>query len=237
MTLKIQYKNGDTEQKLVLALEEAVAAKKEREPWDDYPTPMSWAVPCASAVLGLVEYEVSHVIEPAAGQGNFIRALKISFPSDVIYHAHELQAKYAPLLQSVASYVTIGDWAKGCIDEADARGPVPGCEPMVLVIGNPPYNLAEEFVLNSFMPLVDGEYVAFLLRVNFLAGKARAKEFYPKAGLKYVLPFDGRPKFRPGKNGKMGSDATEYAMFMFQKGYKGPATIPDGRISQDTAWL
>lgn len=78
-----------------------------------------------------------------------------------------------------------------------------------LVIGNPPYAKAQEFIEHA---LEIGKTIAFLLRINYLASKKRAA-FHKKfpADL-YVLPK--RPSFTNDNR----TDATEYAWFVWGPG-------------------
>lgn len=79
-----------------------------------------------------------------------------------------------------------------------------------LVITNPPYSAAQEFIDHSRKFLRSQDSVlCFLLRLNFLGSQKRAswwREHGP-SGL-YVTPR--RPSFRKG-----GTDATEYAWFIW----------------------
>jgi hypothetical protein len=86
-------------------------------------------------------------------------------------------------------------------------------------ITNPPYSLAEEFIAKA-IELCD--VTAMLLRLNFLGGGKRYEKFwslprYKPTGL-YIL--SDRPSF----TGK-GSDATEYAWFIWDKVGNQPSGI------------
>lgn len=87
-----------------------------------------------------------------------------------------------------------------------------------LVIGNPPFNLAEEFIRHSLELLNDGGYLVFLLRSAFKATKKRY------LGLFHEFPFIReyqlveRPSFKTNKQGKMATDTIEYSIFVWQKG-------------------
>lgn len=85
-----------------------------------------------------------------------------------------------------------------------------GMAPYDLILGNPPYNLAQQFVDKS---LEVGNVVALLLRINFLGGQKRAGWMRSLVPSVYVTPR--RPAFSLNKNGKPGTDATEYAWFVW----------------------
>jgi hypothetical protein len=89
-----------------------------------------------------------------------------------------------------------------------------------LIVSNPPFLLAEQFVRRA-LPLVrEGGHVAFLLRLSFLAGQRRAA-MYEEHPLRYLIPIIPRPSFTP--DGK--TDASEYAVFVWQRGCGGPTEI------------
>jgi hypothetical protein len=76
-----------------------------------------------------------------------------------------------------------------------------------VIIGNPPYRLAEDFARRAvgLAPVV-----AFLLRLNWLASAKRAEWMREHTPSIYVLP--NRPSFTGG-----GTDATDYAWFVWRK--------------------
>jgi hypothetical protein len=81
------------------------------------------------------------------------------------------------------------------------------------ILSNPPYNKAVEFIEKALSEVRHGDYVAFLLRLNFL-GSQKRKSFFERTLPKYIFTHSRRPKFM-----KSGSDATEYAHFVWQKGW------------------
>ncbi len=74
-----------------------------------------------------------------------------------------------------------------------------------VVITNPPYNQALEFVQGA---MKDGKIVVMLLRLNWLAGQARNAFLREHTPSIYVLPK--RPSFTGGK-----TDSCEYAWFVW----------------------
>lgn len=91
-----------------------------------------------------------------------------------------------------------------------------------LIITNPPFCLAQEFVDRAMLwRKCECSRVAMLLRLNFLGSSKRAAWWRsrPMPSI-YVTPR--RPMFGLNKNGKMGSDSTEYAWFVWGP---EPATI------------
>jgi hypothetical protein len=89
-----------------------------------------------------------------------------------------------------------------------------------VVFGNPPYSLAQEFVEKGLSLLNEEGYVFFLLRLAFLEGIDRGRNFYQLYPLKRVWVCSRRPSFF-STNGKHTTDTLAYAMFLWQKGYRG----------------
>ncbi len=180
---------------------------------DNYPTP-AW---CVDRLLERVWLPTSGWwLEPSAGDGAIVRRVRARMETSPRIQVVEVRAECEAALRDAIGdrgVVHIGDflvhepshwWSFGGID---------------VVIGNPPYALAEKFVRRSLMI---APWVVFLLRLNFLAGDKRAgldglyAERVPDV---YVLP--NRPSF--AGNGK--TDATEYAWFVW-----GPEKRTTGRL-------
>ena len=89
-----------------------------------------------------------------------------------------------------------------------------------MVFGNPPYSIAEEFVRKGMELVIDGGYVYFLLRLAFLESKKRINLFN-KFPPKRVYVLQRRPSFFSANGKTRTTDATSYAMFLWQKGYEG----------------
>lgn len=78
------------------------------------------------------------------------------------------------------------------------------------ILTNPPYSLAREFIDRGMQI---AEFGCYLLRINFLGSVGRATWWRDRPATVLVLP--NRPIFSLNKEGKLGSDATEYAWFLF----------------------
>ena len=87
-----------------------------------------------------------------------------------------------------------------------------------LIITNPPFSIALEFLEKS---LSEAKTVVYLLRLNFL-GSQKRKEFWNKNQPSHLFTLSKRPSF----TGK-GTDATEYAWFVWDRGgyFKRPSGI------------
>ena len=82
-----------------------------------------------------------------------------------------------------------------------------------IIITNPPFALAMEFIEKSLVSVKKGGYVIMLLRLNFFESQKR-KEFFDKHMPIYTLVHHKRISFTP--DGK--TDSIAYAHFIWQKG-------------------
>lgn len=95
-----------------------------------------------------------------------------------------------------------------------------------LIITNPPFNLALDFIKKALDDVKSGGFVVMLLRLNFFGSQGR-KQFFQENMPKYCFVHSKRISFFPedielnGKVFKKGStDSIEYAHFVWQEGYK-----------------
>jgi hypothetical protein len=160
------------------------------------------------------------IIEPSAGGGHFVQAARAVWADSKIL-AVDLHASNAVKLQAVGvtSYI-VGRWQdQNEVMDAD------------LHIGNPPYSEAEEHVAHSLKVMRDGAYGGFLLPVTFIATQGRCERLWTKwpetnmgvGQLRYFFALAERPSY----TGDGQTDMTEYAFYLFQKGYTGnPELLP-----------
>lgn len=94
-----------------------------------------------------------------------------------------------------------------------------------LIIGNPPYKLAEEFIHQSLSLLHDEGYLFFLLRLAFLEGRSRQLTLYNSFPPKRVYVLIRRPSFFSTKTNSKTTDRSAYAMILWQKGFKGKTEL------------
>lgn len=97
------------------------------------------------------------------------------------------------------------------IELRDSLGPMLRWNHADLVITNPPYSLAMEFVERALREIAPSGEVAMLLRLCWLAGQKRAAFHREHPGDVYVLPK------RPSFTGK-GTDSADYAWFVWGPG-------------------
>jgi hypothetical protein len=187
----------------------------------------------ADAIVWRLRYiigPVTKVLEPSAGTGNLVRAAKEVWPQARIL-AVDLYDKHhrALLAAGVTSYIT-GDFLTQDVRGFDAD----------VSLSNPPFSDAEAHVKHALAQLRDGAWHVALLPTTFLCAQRRARGLYGNvepvledettwpmnrrgewAGLKFVMPLAERPSFTD--DGK--TDMVEYAIFIWQKGFQGLATL------------
>lgn len=113
--------------------------------------------------------------------------------------------------------------------------PNPRNKPKVIV-QNPPFKLALEFVQHSLELLNNGELLFSLHRIQFLEGLERFENLYKNKYKrpKYVFIFTKRVSCITPDIENKGKNAVCFAWFMWQKGYRGSTQIKwiiDGRIA------
>ena len=168
-----------------------------RKEADFYATPRD-------AILSLLEnYYIANsydlILEPSAGNGIIIETLREAGIDNYI-HAIEIRIEEKERLQKSASCVEITDFLN--IDPSLSYD---------VIIGNPPFSLAQEFIDKSLSLLNPGGRLIFLLRTNFLESKKRFEWWQDKFPTRlYVLSK------RPSFTGK-GTDATSYSWFIWEK--------------------
>ncbi|UPL50539.1 hypothetical protein [Hymenobacter sublimis] len=87
-----------------------------------------------------------------------------------------------------------------------------------LIITNPPFNLALDYIVTALEDCKSGGYVVMLLRLNFFGSLSR-KEFFSNNMPLYCFVHTQRPRFN-----KNSSENAEYAHFVWKKGYNPPHT-------------
>lgn len=96
-----------------------------------------------------------------------------------------------------------------------------------IILTNPPYSLATEFIEHALEILPDGGLYIALMNITYLSGQKRFERVYSKGTLREVYIFSKRIecwKNNERPKDKCGSMAN-YAWYVFQKGYNGQPTL------------
>lgn len=179
-----------------------------RDPLDRYYTPFALARSCVS--VWWEHAQVRAAFEPSMGGGAFVEALR----------AHGVTVAGCDVdpdalgLRAVTSS-TIRDFATMSRDEC-AR--IMG-QPVEAVVGNPPYDHAEAHVRHAID--VADRHVLFLLRASFLGSRRRIRGLWREHPPRRVWWICPRPSF----TGDGKTDGAEYALFWWDRYYKGEPVI------------
>jgi hypothetical protein len=185
--------------------------RAERAPLDFYatPDPLALAI-CERLRLRLADVPAPrYVVEPSAGTGAFVRAIRKTWPAARVRAVEVDPALALPLSIADADIVYTADWPQHAADAVDGGAPPPD-----LILGNPPYRQAQEHIEAGLRWLAPGGRLAFLLRLNFLGSAARV-DFWRRGELESVSTIAPRPSF----TGDGKTDGTEYALFVWRKGH------------------
>ncbi len=175
-----------------------------RDRFDHYPTD-AWAVESAldQLLVPWLAAAPTRILDPGAGAGIWGSAARQRWR-----HARIVGAELRhdePMHKAYDSY-RYGDFLS-----------MPWYESFDLVIGNPPYHIAEACVRRSLDLLDEGGYLIFLLRLAFMESLTRAVGLWRDYPCLDVGVYSKRPSF----TGDGRTDATAYACFLWKKGYHG----------------
>ena len=86
-----------------------------------------------------------------------------------------------------------------------------------VIITNPPFALAMPIISKALDDVCQCGYVIMLLRLNFLGGTTKKKEFFERVGLPVAI-YVHRQRMSFTPNGK--KDSIEYAHFVWRSGFR-----------------
>ena len=191
---------------MIIQTEKTLRPRNKR---DFYPTPPDFV---RAKLKKLVTREPFLVIDPGAGDGVWGIELRKLYPNTFLIGVENADV---PRPEGYNS------WVRGSY--FDPFGIVYNSPCVDLIIGNPPYSLAYEFIDKSLEILSPGGTLVFLLRLAFMESKTRYLKYY-SCGLnpKYILPSVQRIPFIPGTSK---TDDTAYAVFVWEKGFVGKTEV------------
>ena len=170
----------------------------ERVSNDFYSTPID----CISNFLDKYGGVEGNILEPSAGCGNIVKILRDKNTNGHITSI-ELRKEEKDVLSSISDEVIIADFLNWKTDRN-----------FDIIIGNPPYKYAMEFVKKSLELLQENGKLIFLLRTAFLESRSR-HDFWQEKPLSELYVLSKRPSFINGK-----TDATSYSWFVWDKSSK-----------------
>lgn len=158
--------------------------EKKRLPQDNYQTP-TWAIEAFVPYLKQIVRNPREILDPGAGNGNIGRVMRSAYPKSSISGIEKRNLRAKTIIEPYNVYMKKTDflsWAQyfdlGLIFD--------------LTIMNPPYKLAQEFIVRS-MEL--SRIVVALLKLDYLASQGRADWMRWHTPAVYVIPR--RPSFTP----------------------------------------
>lgn len=195
-----------------------------RDELDRYYTPLDLARACVKTMrlpYFLPGTDRSHILDSSVGSGNFIQAWKERvegmaevYRGQFVYHGIDIDP-LATGLQKVD------------VPTVDNFLTMTYRQPYDYIIGNPPYKEAIEHVTRA-MELVPTGYVGMLLRLGFLASKAR-HGFWKQNPLHALSICVERPSFTA--DGR--TDGSEYGFFVWRR--RRGVTMEDK--AQQISWM
>lgn len=160
------------------------ANRAKRVAGDSYPTPDALALKIAQAHDARSDTLVPRaILEPSAGSGAFVRAARACWPGARVTAIEPDPDKRLTLHNAGTDTAHVGTL------ETFAHAPV-----YDLILGNPPYSLAQRHVALCLDLLAPGGSLVFLLRLAFLASQKRAAFLRANPPLR-VDVLSGRPSF------------------------------------------
>lgn len=163
-----------------------------RDSRDDFPTP-PWATRALCELLLEQSFPLitQSCLEPAAGRGHMARVLREYFSTVTAFDAHDYgQAERLDYLEAKVEPGVV-DW----------------------VITNPPFRLAERFILRSLFVARIG--VAVLVRTVFVESSGRWEMLFSSRPPALFAPFVERVPMVQGRIDREASSATSYAWFVW----------------------
>lgn len=188
----------------------AAGRGRPREPEDYYTTP-SWAV---RRLLDVWQPPRGGLwLEPSAGNGAIIRAVTAAGRDDLHWLAVELRDEEERALSS-SGRAGCAYWIQNFLT---FPFPASTFEQVDVVLGNPPYAHAEEFVHRA-RRLCPRAEIVYLLRIAFASSQERHPFMQANPPDLDVLP--DRPSFTEG-----GGDSADYAWFHWPAAPRGTGSI------------
>lgn len=153
-------------------------AYREQNPDDFYRTPAN----VTRALLRHLDVNATNILDPAAGDGGILDVVRAEYDgSETRVSGFEID----PGRAEIARVETVDALARPTW-RVEGRAPD-------LIIANPPFSLATEFVNRSLFEVATGGTVAFLLRLSYASSVERATFHEQNASDLWVL--DRRPSF------------------------------------------
>lgn len=140
------------------------------------------------------------ILEPSAGKGNICQVIRENGGGNIKLDAVEIRSEEEEVLKQYCDDVIMGDFLTIDIDKK-----------YDLIIGNPPFSHAMQFIQKSMDLLEEDGKLIFLLRTAFLESKSRY-QFWQDNPLSNLFVLAKRPSFDG-----ISTDSTSYSWFIWDK--------------------
>jgi len=141
-----------------------------------------------------------NILDPSAGKGSFGKVIREKEYENNLT-AMEIRKEEEKLLQEHHDNVIIDNFINAEVNDK-----------YNIVIGNPPFSYALDFVKKSFDIVSSDGIIIFLLRTAFLESKSRY-DFWQKHPLSKLYVLSKRPSFD-----NKGTDSCSYSFFIWEMG-------------------
>jgi hypothetical protein len=188
------------------------ASKEKRREHDLYPTPEG----LAKAVIDNLWYRDANpksILDPGCGEGVWGKVAKERWPKAEVTGVEVRKVLNSESYDNL--YIGEDFLAENTLYPRDWQ-----LQKYDLIIGNPPYFAAEDFIRTSFKYLSNDGYIVFLLRQAFLASMKRYNGLWAIHFPEYVMTCSRRPSFYHADTGSKSTDGEEYAVFIWHKTWK-----------------
>ncbi len=172
----------------------------------------------ANATVAFLDRLVSplrfeRILDPGAGRGVWGKALACALP----YATHQIEGVE---LRRIARPPHYNNWMGGL----DYLSPITPVGRYDLIIGNPPFDLAEAFIQRS-RPLLSGDgLICFLLPADFAHGQGRGRGLFTRYRPRYHVSLMQRPNFTGPRGESLGTANTDNYILMIWKQTSARAT-------------
>lgn len=170
------------------------------------------------------------LLEPSAGSGNIVKALKAAFPDSILLAVEKREEEQANIEASGADLVRIMPFEDifaedTLISEIQELGGVD------MTVMNPPFSKATEHIETALGISGPGGFVGAILKTAFLTDNEDRIEWWRRMGDYFIgmAPFHPRANFYRFKDGELilkGSDSQTYGLFVFAATKRAEGTFP-----------
>ena len=165
---------------------------------DQYLTPLKPVVSLVDLVRGYINYPLEYILDPCAGKGVWGQVVKSIYTESLLYGIDIDETLEKP---DMYDYWQTGDFLDGNLSN----------KKFDLIISNPPFKLAEKFVIESFNHIGHGGTIAFMFPLGFMSSVGRYNRmFTTKYRPDKILVSSRRIDFTG-----QGSPHTDIAMYLW----------------------